>query len=360
MALVIADRVKETSTSTGLGDITLAGATTGFVTFASKCSVGDTLYYCIQGVDAFGIPSGEWECGLGTYSASNTLTRTSFTSSSTGSAVSFSAGTKQVYLTIPAVQVAWARERLKADRTYYVRTDGADTNTGLANTAGGAFLTIQKAIDVVSDTLDLGGFTATVQIADGTYTAGVVMSKQVVGGFLVVQGNSGAYSNVIVSTTNADCFLIKNGSVVTVKYMELRTTTSGAGIAAWWSSVVSHQSVVFGTCAGHHILSTKGSTVTALGSYTINGGSTSHVAASYGGAVSFNSIVVTLSGALSITNFVNVNALASVQCTGTTYAGSTATGNKYVVVLNGVINTGAAVAFPCASAGSSATGGVFA
>jgi hypothetical protein len=111
MTFIIADRVKETSTSTGTGDITLAGAMTGFSAFSARCAVGDTLYYAIQAVDAGGTPTGEWECGLGTYSAANTLTRTTVTSSSSSDeAVSFEAGTKQVYITMPSVQAAAAVE----------------------------------------------------------------------------------------------------------------------------------------------------------------------------------------------------------------------------------------------------------
>lgn len=92
------DRVKETAATTGTGDFTLAGAATGFRTFASVLSTNDTCYYCIalQG-------GAEWEVGLGTYSAANTLTRTTVLSSSNaGSAVNFSAGTKDVFLSVAA------------------------------------------------------------------------------------------------------------------------------------------------------------------------------------------------------------------------------------------------------------------
>lgn len=105
MALIVADRVKETSTTTGTGAFTLAGAMTGFRAFSAVCAVADTCYYCIQAVDGDGNPTGEWEVGSGTYSAANTLTRTTVLSSSTGSAVNFAAGTKQVWVDLAAAQV---------------------------------------------------------------------------------------------------------------------------------------------------------------------------------------------------------------------------------------------------------------
>jgi hypothetical protein len=107
MTLIIADRVIETSTTTGTGAITLAGALTGFRTWASQCAVADTAYYLIEAVDANGLATGEWEAGLGTYSAANTLTRTTVISSSNANAaVTFSAGTKRVSLSPTAAFLA--------------------------------------------------------------------------------------------------------------------------------------------------------------------------------------------------------------------------------------------------------------
>lgn len=101
MAHVSEPRVLETSTTTGTGALTLAGAITGFRTFASVCSTSDTCLYYIEAVDGDGVPTGDWECGLGTYSAANELTRTTpVRSSNSGSAVSFAAGTKRVGITI--------------------------------------------------------------------------------------------------------------------------------------------------------------------------------------------------------------------------------------------------------------------
>lgn len=99
MPHIVADRVQETSTTTGTGSYALAGAATGFRAFGSVCSDGDTAFYTAEdGTD--------WEVGLGTWGAGNVLTRTTILSSSnSNSAVSWSAGSKSVFLTVPAAQV---------------------------------------------------------------------------------------------------------------------------------------------------------------------------------------------------------------------------------------------------------------
>ncbi len=97
MAHIIKDRVKETTTSTGTGQILLNGAVTGFTTFAANLAINDTCNYCIDN------GAGEWEIGLGTLISSTLLDRTSVVASSNGtSSVNFSAGTKSVFLTQPA------------------------------------------------------------------------------------------------------------------------------------------------------------------------------------------------------------------------------------------------------------------
>lgn len=98
MPLVIKDRVKETSTTTGTGTFTLAGAATGFQSFAA-IGDGNTTFYTIALVGG-----SEWEVGIGTYTSSGTtLSRdTILSSSNSGNAVNFSAGTKDVFVTYPS------------------------------------------------------------------------------------------------------------------------------------------------------------------------------------------------------------------------------------------------------------------
>ena len=99
MAFKLADRVKETTTTTGTGAVTLAGATTGFAAFSSVLSVNDTTHYVITDSTA-------WETGLGTYSSTNTLTRTTvIASSNSNNAVNWSAGSKDVFISALATVV---------------------------------------------------------------------------------------------------------------------------------------------------------------------------------------------------------------------------------------------------------------
>ena len=102
MALVISDRIKETTTTTGTGTYTLAGAVTGFETFTANLSNSDTTYYaCTDGTD--------FEVGLGTFTSSGTtLARTTILSSSnSNSAVSWSSGTRTIFCTLPAAKTVF-------------------------------------------------------------------------------------------------------------------------------------------------------------------------------------------------------------------------------------------------------------
>lgn len=99
MAFVINDRVKETTTTTGTGDITFGGAVQGYETFAAGIGNSNTTYYAI-----YNPGTTEFEVGLGTLSGdSSTMARTTVISSSNSdNAVDFSAGTKDIFCTLPA------------------------------------------------------------------------------------------------------------------------------------------------------------------------------------------------------------------------------------------------------------------
>jgi len=142
MALVINDRVKETTTTTGTGAVSLGGAVTGFETFAAGVGNSNTTYYVIAHQTA-----SEWEVGLGTLDGdSSDLTRTTVISSSNSdSAVDFAAGTKDVFCTIPASKLIFedANNDATIGRNLTVTGDltiSGDDLTMATNTSGAALI----------------------------------------------------------------------------------------------------------------------------------------------------------------------------------------------------------------------------
>ena len=127
MAHVVADRVRETTTTTGTGTYTLAGAVTGFETFGSIGNTNTTYYCCTDGTN--------FEVGVGTYTSSGTtLARTTILqSSNSDSAVNWSAGTRQIFCTLPA------EKSVIEDASNNVSIAGVLTSTGL--TIGSAAIT---------------------------------------------------------------------------------------------------------------------------------------------------------------------------------------------------------------------------
>jgi hypothetical protein len=104
MALVLNNRVRELTSTTGTGAVTLGGAVGGFQTFAAGIGNSNTTYYAIS-INS----ESEWEVGLGTLNGdSSTLTRTTvLESSNSDSAVDFSAGSKEVFCTLPAEKAVY-------------------------------------------------------------------------------------------------------------------------------------------------------------------------------------------------------------------------------------------------------------
>lgn len=241
--------------------------------------------------------------------------------------------------------VATGRETLTGNRTYYVRTDGSDSNDGLANTSGGAFLTVQKACDVITETLDLASYTVTVQVADGTYTGAVTLRDCTGrGGFsvAVLQGNSGTPANVLVSTTSANAILsTANATQWLVKDLKVQTTTSGHGLYASVNAYVSFSNIVFGACATSHINAAYGGTAAATGDYSITGAAPYHWLTSFGGRIIVGGRTVTITGTPAFsTGFAGAIHSSVVYCPSNTFSGS-ATGKRYKgIASNGIVDTG--------------------
>ena len=148
MALVLKDRVKETTTTTGTGTVTLAGAVLGYQSFAAIGN-GNTTYYAISDP-----ATGDWEVGVGTYTSSGTtLSRdTVLSSSNSGSLVPFAAGSKDVFVTYPSSRSVYQNTTGTYTVQYEFNTLNAGTiNVSTANiTAGTVSTTPASANDLVN------------------------------------------------------------------------------------------------------------------------------------------------------------------------------------------------------------------
>jgi len=173
MALVLKDRVKETSSSSGTGSITLAGAFAGYQTFSTAIASGSTVYYTIHNlVPGFDT---EWEVGVGTFTSPDTLSRDTVLSSSAGAPTktNFTAGTEglEVFVTQPAEQAVYINEA-----TGFVEAFGNGTNTISFTDINTANLTA-NTVTLTAGTISTNAANATdivnKQYVDGIVAAGV-------------------------------------------------------------------------------------------------------------------------------------------------------------------------------------------
>jgi len=141
MALVVNDRVKETSTTTGTGTFSLAGAVTGFETFSSAIGNANTTYYAIVHTS-----NSEFEVGLGTVGAGTLARTTIISSSNSDSAVNFAAGTKNVFVTLPASKSVI----LDASGNISANNGSLLTNLNATNLASGSVASARLANDSVT------------------------------------------------------------------------------------------------------------------------------------------------------------------------------------------------------------------
>ena len=175
MALVLNDRVKETSTTTSTGTLDLDGAVTGFEGFVAGIATGNTTYYCIAHTSA-----DEWEVGIGTVTdaATDTLSRdTVISSSNSDNKVVFTAGTKDVFCTEPASKTM---EMLMTAQGDIIYSSGANTPARLAPGTSGDVLTTGGAganpAWATPTTGDITGVTAGTGLSGGGTSGSVTLN----------------------------------------------------------------------------------------------------------------------------------------------------------------------------------------
>jgi Protein of unknown function (DUF2793) len=266
------------------------------------------------------------------------------------------------------------REVLTANRTYYVRTDGSDSNNGLANTSGGAFLTIQKAIDTVT-ALDLAGYNVTIQVADGTYTGNVTVSALWVGrGTVTLQGNT---------TTPANCVLSTTGDAITVGVLGVGTTAASPALLALGGFKITTASngngvvvnegsrlavvaaMEYGSVGGgSHFVVRRHSIIVVGADYKISGSALSHFRLAQNAIFVSNGRTVTLSGSPVFSGgFGYAQRQAGAVVNGMTFSGSTGSSSlRYGLLTMGMIDTGGGGAsyLPGDTAGTNDGTGVYA
>ena len=253
------------------------------------------------------------------------------------------------------------REILSTDRTYYVRTDGSNSNTGLANTSGGAFLTIQKACDTVCS-IDMSTYQVTIQVADGTYTTPVILRSYLGALPPLITGNTGTPANCIISTTSATCITCSSPGVYwTISGIKLTTTTSGNAIFLGDGCKLEYASMDFGAVAGTysaHIYIDRCAVAVCTGNCNITGGAFAHLWPNYSGGAMISSRTLTITGTPAFSGAFLYSRGGWVQADTTTYSGS-ATGVRYNLSMNAYAFTNSGT-LPGNSAGTTATGGQYA
>lgn len=169
MTLILQDRVRESTTTTGTGPVTLNGAVGGYRRFSAVMSVGDTCWYTIA------LPGGAWETGRATYTALNTLSRTTvFNSSNADALVNFGPGTKDVFLCLPASKAPFDTGTLMLFQQTTAPVGWTKQTTHN-----------DKALRVVSGTASSGG----------TNAFSTVMAQTVVGGTAISIAQMPAHSH---------------------------------------------------------------------------------------------------------------------------------------------------------------------
>jgi hypothetical protein len=218
MSLVLADRVRQTTTSTGTGTITLDGSVEGFQSF-SVIGNANTTYYTIAG-------GTQWEVGIGTYS-SGTLARTTVISSSTGSKLDLAVGTKDVFVTLPAENTVTSIA--SSDGSVIVTATGSVVDLAVSQTSPasvlvervrnstGATLTKGTAVYISGATGQLPTVSKALATSDATsaQTLGLITSD--------LDNNSNGYVTIIGLVDDLDTSAYTDGA-----QLYLSPTTAGA------------------------------------------------------------------------------------------------------------------------------------
>jgi hypothetical protein len=301
MAFITADRVKDTSTTTGTGNITVSGsAPFGYRTFSTVLSVADTFYYAIQGQS-----TAEWEIGVGTYASTNQFARTTvLASSASGSAVSFSSGTKNVFITLAATRTL----QLGPSDGPTAGSVPYGTGSTLAYTSVGASGQFLRSNGSGAPTWVTAGGTGTVTSVDvnggttGLTTSGGPVTTS---GTITLAGTLAIANGGTNSTATPTAGTIPYGTGTALAYSPTGTSgqvlTSGGAGAPTWTTVTGTGTVtsVAQSFTGG-LISVSGSPITAAGTLALTVAGTSGGVPYFGSSSTWASSAVLTASAIMV------------------------------------------------------------
>ena len=242
MAFAVNDRIKETSTTTGASTFSLDGAVPGFETFSSAIGNSNTTYYTIQNQN---VPT-EFEVGLGTVGAGTLARTTVISSSNSDSAVNFSAGTKDVFVTLPASKAVM----LDASGNIIANNGSALTALNASNLASGTVpdarfpatlpalngsaLTALNASNIASGTVANARLDAQLQDVAGLATTGGKIIQGNGSNFVLsayTLPTSDGSSNQVLTTNGSGAVSFESPTVGDITAVTAGTNLSGGGTA---------------------------------------------------------------------------------------------------------------------------------
>lgn len=256
----------------------------------------------------------------------------------------------------------FGRERLTAARTYYVRTDGSNSNDGMTNTGAGAFLTIQFAISKVEQ-LDLNGFTVTIQVGNGIYNENVLAQKPWVSGLVTLQGNTTTPASCTINGGGGVAIMAKNYTVLTVRGFKVQSSGQYGLQALAGGVIYATGKMEMGACS-IAALGADGvaSLVEMQTPWDCTGAGSFHMLALHGGQLVTSNCAITFTGSLNFpAAFCGAARIGLVNAMSMTFTGGTITGPRYDVAGNSLLftNGGGASYFPGNAVGTATTGGQY-
>ena len=237
---------------------------------------------------------------------------------------------------VSAAAAPGGRELLTAPRTYYVRTDGNDSNAGLADSAAGAFKTIGRAVNAVA-ALDCGAHQVTINVGPGQFSESVTLPA--VRGVLPPL-LTGAGASTVLDVTNFMWPAITLTGQVRWRVSSLALTRFGTGVYADYGAVVHLSQITYlapALTSAWHLNAARGAVIHVTGSNTISVGGSAHLSAESNGVIDLRSASCVLTGSPAFSvGFASAISGGLVLARGATFSGG-ATGARYRATFGGGI-----------------------